>query len=67
MKDLEERRKKRREVLVYGLGVVAVILIWRGIWDITAEIRSPWGSLALGLGLVGAIGYVRRDFIERLF
>ena len=63
----EDRRKKRRDVAVYALGVVAVVLIWRGIWDLTAEVISPWTSLLIGLGLVGAIAYVRRDIVERLF
>jgi hypothetical protein len=67
MKDTEERNKNRRNILVDGLGVVAVVLIWRGLWDIIAEVMAPWTSLALGLAAVGAIAYVRRDFIERLF
>jgi len=62
-----DRGKKRRDVLVYALGIVAVVLIWRAIWDLATEIMSPWTSLAVGLALVGAIAYVRRDFIERLF
>lgn len=67
MTDAQERRSRRREVMVYGLGVVAVILIWRGIWDLTAEVISPWTSLLIGLGLVGAIAAVRWDIVEKLF
>lgn len=67
MTGAQERGKRRREVLVYGLGVVAVVLIWRGIWDLTAEAISPWISLLVGLGLVGAIAAVRKDIVEKLF
>jgi hypothetical protein len=41
MKDKADRTKKRKEVLEYGLGVVAVVFIWRGVWELSAEIISP--------------------------
>jgi hypothetical protein len=37
--EVDERRKKRRDVFVYAMGVVAVVLIWRGIWDLTAAVN----------------------------
>lgn len=67
MGNAEERRKKRRDVLVYGLGVAAATLITRGVWDLSAEVMSPLTSLLVGLAVVGGVAYVRRDFVEKLF
>ena len=67
MKDKADRTKKRKEVLEYGLGVVAVVFIWKGVWELSAEIISPWISLLIGLAIVGVMAYVRWDFVERLF
>jgi hypothetical protein len=46
------RSKRRREVLAAVLGVIAVVLIWRAIWDMAAAVMSPLTSLVIGLALI---------------
>jgi sorbitol-specific phosphotransferase system component IIBC len=67
VEEAESRRKRRREVLAAVLGVVAVVLIWRAIWDMTAAIMSPLTSLAIGLVLIGVIAYLNKDYLKELF
>jgi hypothetical protein len=62
-----KRSKRRREVLAAALGVVAVVLIWRAIWDMAAAVMSPLTSLAVGLALIGVIGYLNKDYLKELF
>jgi hypothetical protein len=67
MEGAARRRKRRREVLAAVLGVVAVVLIWRAIWDIAAAVMSPLTSLIIGLALTGVIGYLNKDYLRELF
>jgi hypothetical protein len=67
MEEAAKRNKRRREVLAAGLGVVAVILIWRAIWDMTAAIMSPLTSLAIGVVLIGVIAYFNKEYLKELF
>jgi hypothetical protein len=52
---------------MYALGFVTVVLIWRGIWDLTAQVISPWTSLIIGLALVVGIAIVRQDSFKSCF
>jgi hypothetical protein len=61
------RSNRRREVLAAVLGVIAVVLIWRAIWDMAAAVMSPLTSLVIGLALVGAIAYLNKDYLRELF
>jgi hypothetical protein len=67
MEDAAKRRKRRREVLATVLGVVAVVLIWRAIWDMAAAVMSPLTSLVIGLALIGIIAYLNKDYLRELF
>jgi hypothetical protein len=67
VEEAERRRKRRREVSAAVLGVVAVVLIWRAIWDMAAAIMSPLTSLAIGLALIGVIAYLNKDYLKELF
>ena len=67
MEEDATRRKRRKEVLAAVLGVVAVVLIWRAIWDMAAAIMSPLTSLAIGLVLIGIIAYLNMDYLRKLF
>ncbi len=67
MEEDATRRKRRREVLASVLGVVAVVLIWRAMWDMAAAIMSPLTSLAIGLVLIGIIAYLNMDYLRKLF
>ena len=67
MEEAARRSKRRREVLAAVLGVIAVVLIWRAIWDITAAVMSPLTSLVIGLALIGVIAYLNKDYLRELF
>jgi hypothetical protein len=67
MGEAARRRKRRREVLAAVLGVVAVVLIWRAIWDMAAAVMSPLTSLVIGLALIGVIAYLNKDYLRELF
>ena len=54
-------------MLAAVLGVIAVVLIWRAIWDITAAVMSPLTSLVIGLALIGVIAYLNKDYLRELF
>jgi hypothetical protein len=67
MEEAARRGKKRRAVLAAVLEVVAVVLIWRAIWDVAAAIMSPLTSLVIGLVLIGVIAYLNKDYLKELF
>jgi hypothetical protein len=67
MEETAERQRRRSNLLVAALGFVAVVMLWRAIWDITAELMSPFWSLIIGLVLVAGIAFIERDFIYKLF
>ena len=49
------------------LGFVAIILLWRAIWDLSAEWFTPTTALFIGLAMVGAVGVLEKDYIKELF
>jgi hypothetical protein len=67
MEEAARRSKRRREVLAAVFGVVAVVLIWRAIWDMAAAVMSPLTSLVIGLALIGVIAYLNKDYLRELF
>jgi dolichyl-phosphate-mannose--protein O-mannosyl transferase len=67
MEETTARNKKRREVIAAILGLVAVVLLWRAIWDMTEAIMSPVTSLIVGLVLIGIIAYLNKGYLKELF
>jgi hypothetical protein len=67
MEEPTARSKRRREVLAAAIGLVAIVLIWRAIWDIAAATMSPFTSLAIGVGLLGAVAYLNKHYLKELF
>jgi hypothetical protein len=67
MEEAARRSKRRREVLAAVLGVIAVVLIWRAIWDMAAALMSPLTSLVIGLALIGVIAYLNKGYLRELF
>ena len=67
MEEAARRSKRRREVLAAVLGVIAVVLIWRAIWDMAAALKSPLTSLVIGLALIGVIAYLNKGYLRELF
>lgn len=63
----QDRTKKRKEVLAAVLGLVAVVLLWRAIWDMAAAVMSPLTSLVVGLALIGAVAYLNKEYLKELF
>jgi hypothetical protein len=61
------RKKRRREVSAAALGLVAVVLLWRAIWDMAAAIMSPLTSLIVGLVLLGIVAYLNKEYLKELF
>jgi len=67
LKEAARHSKRRREVLAAVLGVVALVLIWRAIWDMAAAVMSQLTSLVIGLPLIGVIAYLNKDYLRELF
>ena len=67
MKPAGDRTKKRKEVLAAVLGLVAVVLLWRAIWDMAAAGMSPLTSLVVGLALIGGVAYLNKEYLKELF
>ena len=65
--ETSKRSKRRREVLAAVVGLVAVVMLWRAIWDITAAVMTPLTSLAVGLALIGIVAYLNKDYLRELF
>jgi sorbitol-specific phosphotransferase system component IIBC len=65
--ETSKRSKRRREVLAAVVGLVAVVMLWRAIWDITAAKMTPLTSLAVGLALIGIVAYLNKDYLRELF
>jgi hypothetical protein len=59
MEEAARRSKRRREVLAAVLGVIAIVLIWRAIWDMAAALMSPLTSLVIGLALTSLINMTK--------
>lgn len=49
------------------VGFVAIILLWRAIWDLSVEWFTPITALIIGLALVGVVGVLERDHLKELF
>jgi hypothetical protein len=58
--------KRRKNLLTAALGMVAVVLVWRAIWDMTAAIMNPLTSLIIGVLLLGIIGYTNKEYLKKL-
>ena len=67
MKPDRGRTKKRKEAVAAVLGLVAVVLLWRAIWDMSAAVMSPLASLAVGLALIGGVAYLNKEYLRELF
>jgi hypothetical protein len=61
------RSKRRRQVLAAALGVVALVLIWRAIWDMAAAVMYPLTSLGVGRALICVIAYLNKGYLRKLF
>ena len=67
MEVTETRSERRKAVLAAALGLVAVVLVWRAIWDISEKVMSPLASLAFGLILIATIAYLKKDYVRKIF
>lgn len=67
MEEAEARSESRKAVLASILGLVAVVLVWRAIWDIAEKVMYPLTSLAIGLVLLAAIAYLKKEYIKKIF
>jgi archaellum biogenesis protein FlaJ (TadC family) len=67
VEEAARRRNRRREVLAAIIAVVAIVLIWRAIWDMAAGVMAQLTSLVTGLGLIGVVAYHNKDYLRELF
>jgi hypothetical protein len=65
--DATARSKRRREVLAAALGSIAVVLIWRALWDIAVATMSRLTSLIVGLILISLVALLNQDYLKKLF
>jgi Na+-transporting NADH:ubiquinone oxidoreductase subunit NqrB len=63
----EEKRRRRRASWAYIIGVFAVVLIWRAIWDWSETYFSSTGSFIIGIILIGIVAFLQRDHVKDLF
>lgn len=65
---MEQTKSERRKYIISALlGLVAVVLLWRAIWDFADMIMSPFMSLVIGFILLGILSFVQKDYIKKLF
>jgi hypothetical protein len=65
---MDQTKSERRKYVVSALlGLVAVVLLWRAIWDFADMIMSPFMSLVIGFILLGILSFVQKDYIKKLF
>jgi polyferredoxin len=57
----EEKRAHRRHIWAVIFGFLALVLLWREIWDITAEIVSPTTTLIVGLIFWGIVALFEKE------
>jgi len=46
---------------------LAVVLLQRAIWDMTAEILSPTMTLIVGLTFLGIVALLEKEYFKKLF
>jgi hypothetical protein len=63
----EEKRARRRHIWAVIFGFLAVVLLWRAIWDITAEILSPTTTLIVGLIFLEIVALLEKEYLRELF
>jgi len=66
MEDGPTNSRRRKDLFSAILGLVAVVLLWRAIWDMTAAVMTPMMSLIVGLVLLGIIGYSNKEYLRKL-
>jgi hypothetical protein len=62
-----EKISARRHRWATILGFVAIILLWRAIWDLSEEWFTPTTALFIGLIMIGGVGVLEKDYIKELF
>jgi hypothetical protein len=60
-------RAHRRHIWAVIFGFLAVVLLQRAIWDMTAEILSPTATLLFGLIFVGIVALLEKEYVKELF
>lgn len=51
--------------LLFAASMVGIILVWRGLWDISEAYMTPIQSLGLGAIILLVIGFFFRKFLKR--
>jgi len=62
---MPETTFKRKQAFVFAVGIVGIILFWRGLWDLSVRVFSPEASLIIGLAILGSIAIMDRKQILR--
>lgn len=63
----EEKRRRRKMYWAYIIGLFAVVLLWRSIWDWADIFLTDVEGFILGFILVGIVGWLYRDHVRDLF
>ncbi|HEX6281384.1 MAG TPA: hypothetical protein VFZ67_04095 [Nitrososphaera sp.] len=63
----EEKRRRRRAAWAYIIGLFAVVLLWRSIWDWADMFLTDLEGFIIGIILVGIVGVLQRDHVKDLF
>lgn len=53
---------KKQHIAVIVLGMVGVILFWRGVWEISAQLFSSQVSLGIGIVLLAVTVAIGKKF-----
>ena len=61
------KKAVRRHRWAAIVGFVALILLWRAIWDLSEQVFTPVTALIIGLVLVGVVGVLEKDHLKELF
>ncbi len=63
----EERKRRRRSIWAYFVGLFAVVFMWRAIWDWSDMFFGTAGSFIIGLILVGVVAVLQKEHVKDLF
>lgn len=63
----EQKPIKKKHLIIILLGFIAIILLWRGIWEVSAKLFSAEVSLILGIVILIVIAAIEKRPIYKFF
>lgn len=59
--------KRNERIILICLTIVGVILVWRGLWELSEKYFGPELSLIIGIVILSCVGFFsKRELFERI-